>query len=58
MRFVIVEHESFAGSLESYKGLVEIASRRNLNDFEKLSESNVTIDGRPGMRLTFQGTNP
>ena len=58
MRFVIVEHESFAGSLESYKGLVEIAHRRNLNDFEKLSESNVTIDGRPGMLLTFRGTNP
>ena len=58
MRFVIVEHETFAGSLESYKGLVEIASRRNINDFEKLSESNVTIDGRPGMLIIFRGTNP
>lgn len=58
MRFVIVEHETFAGSLESYKGLVEIASRRNVTDFEKLSESNVTIDGRPGMLLVFRGTNP
>lgn len=58
MRFVIVEHETFAGSLESYKGLVEIASRRNINDFEKLSESKVTIDGRPGMLITFRGTNP
>src|SRR5215472_655448 len=38
MRFVVIEHETFAGSLESYKGLVEIASRRNVNDFEKLSE--------------------
>lgn len=58
MRFVIVEHETFAGSLESYKGLVEIASRRNINDFEKLSESNATIDGRPGMLIIFRGTNP
>jgi TonB family protein len=58
MRFLVVEHESFAGSLESYKGLIEIASRRNLNDFEKLSESNVTIDGRPGILITFRGTNP
>jgi TonB family protein len=58
MRFVVVEHETFAGSLESYKGLVEIASRRNVNDFEKLSESNVTIDGRPGMLIIFRGTNP
>lgn len=57
MRFVIVEHETFAGSLESYKGLVEIASRRNLADFEKLSEANVTIDGRPGMLITFRGTS-
>jgi TonB family protein len=57
MRFLIVEHEAFAGSLESYKGLVEVGSRRNLSNFEKLSESNVTIDGRPGILLVFRGTN-
>lgn len=58
MRYLIVEHEIFAGSLESYKGLVEVGSHRNLENFEKLSESNVTIDGRPGMLLIFRGTNP
>lgn len=57
MRYVIVEHETFAGSLESYKGLVEVGSQRNLNNFEKLSESKVTIDGRPGMLLIFRGTS-
>ncbi len=58
MRFVVVEHESFSGSLESYKGLFEVQTRRNLSSYEKLSESNVSIDGRPGVLLTFRGTNP
>jgi hypothetical protein len=58
MRFVVVEHESFSGSLESYKGLVEVHHRRILSNYEKLSESNVSIDGRPGVLLTFRGTNP
>jgi hypothetical protein len=47
MPFLIVENETFSGSLESYRGLLEVQSRRNLNDYEKLSESNVSIDGRP-----------
>jgi hypothetical protein len=58
MRFVVVQHEPFSGSLESYKGLVEVQSRRNLSGYEKLSESNVSIDGRPGVLLTFRGVNP
>jgi len=58
MRFVIVEHEPFSGSLESYKGLFEVQTRRNLSSYEKLSESNVSIDGRPGVLLTFRGINP
>lgn len=57
MRFVIVEHEPFTGSLESYKGLVEVQSRRNLSEYEKLAEANVTIDGHPAVLLTFRGTN-
>ncbi|GAC1620718.1 MAG: hypothetical protein NVS9B13_11290 [Candidatus Acidiferrum sp.] len=57
MRFLIVEHETFSGSIESYRGLLEVQSRRNLNDYEKLSESNVTIDGRPGLLFTSRGTS-
>jgi TonB family protein len=57
MRFVLVEHESFAGSLESYKGLIEVQARRNLTDYEKLSESNVTVDGSPAVLITFRGVN-
>src|SRR5262249_6047924 len=58
MRFVIVRHEDFTGSLESFKGLIEVQSRSHLNDYEKLSEANVTIDGRPAILLTFRGTTP
>jgi protein TonB len=57
MRFVVVQHEPFTGSLESYKGLVEVQTRRNLTDYEKLSEANVTIDGHPAVLLTIRGTN-
>jgi TonB family protein len=58
LRYLVVEKESFSGSLESYKGLVEIANRRKLTHYEKLSESNIQIDGRPAVLLFFRGTSP
>lgn len=57
MRFVIIEKESFAGSLESYKGLVEVQAHRNLEGYEKLSEADVKVDGLPAALITFRGVN-
>ena len=58
MRFVVIEEESFSGSLDSYKGLIEVQRRRIFNDYEKLSESNVTVDDLPAVLVTFRGINP
>jgi TonB family protein len=58
MRFVLVERESFSGSLDSYKGLVEVQRRRIFTDYEKLSESSVAVDGLPAVLVTFRGINP
>jgi len=58
LRYLVVEKESFSGSLESYKGLVEMVNRRKFTHYEKLSESNTQIDGRPAVLLFFRGTNP
>ncbi|MGB4784295.1 MAG: hypothetical protein WAQ77_06250, partial [Candidatus Acidiferrum sp.] len=34
LRYLLVEKESFAGSLESYKGLVEMVNRRKFTHYE------------------------
>ena len=56
MRFLLVSREEYNGSLESYKGLIEIQVRRGLGSYEELSESPITIDGKPGLLLSYRGT--
>jgi hypothetical protein len=58
MRYVIASREEYTGSLESYKGLAEINSRRNLQNYEELSASPVTIDGKASLLLSYRGTLP
>jgi len=58
MRFIIVSREEYTGSLESYKGLAEINSRRNLQNYEELSATPVTIDGKQSLLLSYRGTLP
>ena len=58
MRFVMVSREEYTGSLESYKGLIEIQVRRSLGSYEELSESPITIDGKPGLLFSYRGTLP
>ena len=55
MRFLIVTQEEFNGSLESYKGLLELTYRRTFGNYEELSESPVKIDGKPAMLFSFRG---
>jgi hypothetical protein len=57
MRYVMVVREEFSGSLESYLGLAEIQAKRNLQDYEKLSESPITIDNKPAILISFRGTS-
>ena len=58
MRFLIVSREQYTGSLESYKGLGEIQARRTLANYEELSASPITIDGKSGLLLSYRGTLP
>jgi hypothetical protein len=58
MRFLIVSREQYTGSLESYKGLGEIQARRTLANYEELSASPVTIDGKASLLLSYRGTLP
>src|SRR5438128_3760 len=57
-RFLIVTQEKYAGSLESYKSLVELQAKRALSDYEKLADSQATIDGRLAPLFVFRGLSP
>ena len=56
LRFLLVAEEEYPGSLDSYKELTMLGARRNLSNFEELSESPVTIDGKPALLIFYRGT--
>jgi hypothetical protein len=58
MRFLTVTQEQFNASLESYKGLLELKYRKGFGAYEEISQSNVTIDGKSALLLSFRGTLP
>src|SRR5215813_3617642 len=58
MRYIIVSREEYNGSLESYKGLGEILVRKNLANYEELSASPITIDGKSGLLVSYRGNLP
>lgn len=55
LRFLMVTQEEYSGSIESYKGLLELTYRRTFGSYEELSESPIKIDGKPGMLFSFRG---
>jgi hypothetical protein len=56
LRFIMVAQEEYPGSLDSYKELTMLGVRRNLSNFEELSESPTTIDGKPALMVFYRGT--
>jgi hypothetical protein len=58
LRFLMVAKEDYPGSLESYKELTMLGARHNLSNFEELSESPATIDGKPALMIFYRGTLP
>lgn len=56
LRFLMVAQEEYPGSLESYKELTMLGARRNLSNFEELSQSPATIDGKPALMIFYRGT--
>jgi hypothetical protein len=55
LRFLTVTQEEFSGSLESYKGLLELTYRKMFGSYEELSVSPVKIDGKSALLLSFRG---
>jgi hypothetical protein len=55
MRFLTVTQEEYSGSLESYKGMLEIKYRKIFGGYEALSESSAKIDGKSALLLSFRG---
>ena len=55
MRFLTVTQEEYNGSLESYKGLLELTYRKMFGSYEELSESPVKIDGKSALLFSFRG---
>jgi hypothetical protein len=54
--FFVVAEEPFTGNLNlnTYKVLVETQFMTNFVDYEKLGESEVTLDGKAGTQIIFQ----
>jgi len=55
MRYLMVIQEEYPGSLESYKQMTMLNARRNLSNFEELSQTTVTIDGKPAILVFYRG---
>jgi hypothetical protein len=57
MRFLIVTQEDYTGSLESYEGIIEINVRKGLSNYEQILKSPITIDGKPGVLISYRGVS-
>src|SRR5260221_5314021 len=58
LSWIGVTREQDSGPLESYKEVFELKVRRDLTNYEKLSESLVTIDGKAALLMSFRATAP
>ena len=58
LRYLIVVTEAYSASEESYRGLVEIQAKKNLQNYEKVSDQQVTIDGKSILLLSYKGISP
>jgi hypothetical protein len=56
--FAIVDQNEYPGSLASYKELTMAAARITLNNFEELSQSFATIDGKRAILALYRGNIP
>ena len=57
-RFAIVDQNEYPGSVASYKELTMAAARITLNNFEELSQSFATIDGKRAILAFYRGNIP
>ena len=55
MQYLMVIQEDYPGSLESYKEVTMLNARRNLANFEELSQAQATIDGKSALLVFYRG---
>ena len=55
--FLFYTPEKFAGTLNTYLTLAETDFQTRFKDFEKLSQTDVTLDGQKATRLVWHGKN-
>lgn len=58
LAFLMVTQEEFSGSLDGYKGLLELQYSRTFGDYKELSASPVKIDGKSALLFSFRGISP
>jgi hypothetical protein len=55
--FFFVTPEKYLGTLATYKVLVETQYQLKFKDYEKMSESQIQLDGKNGIRMIWRGKN-
>jgi hypothetical protein len=58
LRYLIVVNEPYTASLDSYKGLVKIQAKKNLQNYETISEAPTKIDGKSALLFSYRGVSP
>ena len=54
-QFVLVVQERFPGSLRAYKETTELLLKENVPNYEKVDESELAIQGKPTVLISFKG---
>jgi hypothetical protein len=57
MIILMVTPESFSGTFNSYKALVELNLKGSFGEYKRLSEAEVTVDGRTAVKWVWTGLN-
>jgi hypothetical protein len=55
--FFLVTPEKFSGTLATYQVLAETQYQTRFKDYEKISENEIQLDGRSGVRVLWHGKN-
>ncbi len=56
-QFVVVTPEKFAGNLTTYEVFCETQYQSKFQDYKRIEKSDIKLDGRPGIRMIFQGVS-
>jgi hypothetical protein len=57
-QFLLVTPEKFAGNLTTYTVFCETQFQSKFQNYKRVEKADITLDGRPGVRIIFQGVAP